>query len=34
MADMYEYSAPELIRMLGMRFKEYLVGLVRTHLLR
>ena len=23
MADMYEYSAPELIGMLGTRFKEY-----------
>ena len=23
MADMYEYSAPELIRLLGTRFKEY-----------
>ena len=23
MADLYEYSTPELVRLLGMRFKEY-----------
>lgn len=23
MADLYEYSTPELVRMLGARFKEY-----------
>lgn len=23
MADYYEYSTPELVRLLGMRFKEY-----------
>lgn len=23
MADLYEYSTPELVRLLGVRFKEY-----------
>ena len=23
MADLYEYSMPELVRLLGIRFKEY-----------
>ena len=23
MADLYEYSTPELVRLLGTRFKEY-----------
>ena len=23
MADLYEYSTPELVRLLGSRFKEY-----------